>query len=796
MKNWKVLRLGILAALLGVFGWTLYTRGIPGRFGAPPASLQTEFTTEHQWAIRESALDIEEMAAFADRRPSRPLPQTLPVVPWDPAAFLSHAEAAFGDAVSIASSDPGVVDLYPALTALDVPTLVESSKIVSQMLAANMRNPRAHESAALVIGAFALRDAADLLTDVRWALNRMTAHLAVAKALRADDRRSPDDAVATVILLALANQQSRALAELGALGSGTPPEPLNAWIRALNLRITGDWRALPEPAAATRLEKLEFFRARRLAVRRQRAEEHLMLVAEPVAADFSRIAQDSFVGVEDGHQFLMPALAMEIAEAARAYQEFHGRPMPESLAEALNHRAARLMNDGPQVLPWGAWAEFYQRHIAMNVGMVDSYVRHMQGDHDGANAVKRELDARLGDLTLFPLGTLRRTKGSQGTEADQAFVREVIALAAKAPELVPARAWTFVEWRAVYEPIAERMPLGMSWFKPATPAVPFEAGVRQMEELKAHDQLDELLTTAPHDAALLTALAAGDASSPIVKRARGLLEQHHDYDLRALDASLGHVDVEESRMPLRRKACALSSRDCITLASSVLLFAGDESGAAALFEQAFADPFIDALARAQDSNWLATYYYRNGNTDKAIALAEEVARTNSANGYITRGRLYERLGNLDGAEQDFLRNAQGYNDLAGLVGFYYRRVEIDGNSAYGAKWEKWRAEVFPNGLQPEPTTLTGVPQTGVFVNKDSEYSRAAGIRAGDIIVGLDGWRVDNDDQYQAILVFKDDPTVKLAMARGGRLVKIEATSPTRRFGTYLETHPMKGWIKN
>ncbi len=47
--------------------------------------------------------------------------------------------------------------------------------------------------------------------------------------------------------------------------------------------------------------------------------------------------------------------------------------------------------------------------------------------------------------------------------------------------------------------------------------------------------------------------------------------------------------------------------------------------------------------------------------------------------------------------------------------------------------------------------MSGVPQTGVFVNKDSEYSRAAGIRAGDIIVGLDGWRVDNRDQYQAIL---------------------------------------------
>src|SRR5688572_62214 len=131
MQSWKVLRLLILTVLLGGLAWTLYTRGIPGRFGAAPASLQTEYKTEHQWAIRESALDIEEMAAFADRRSPRP-PQTLPDVPWDSDAFVSLAKGSFGDAVAIASSDPGFVDVYPALTALDVPTLVESSKTVSQ----------------------------------------------------------------------------------------------------------------------------------------------------------------------------------------------------------------------------------------------------------------------------------------------------------------------------------------------------------------------------------------------------------------------------------------------------------------------------------------------------------------------------------------------------------------------------------------------------------------------------------------------------------------------------------------
>jgi hypothetical protein len=38
--------------------------------------------------------------------------------------------------------------------------------------------------------------------------------------------------------------------------------------------------------------------------------------------------------------------------------------------------------------------------------------------------------------------------------------------------------------------------------------------------------------------------------------------------------------------------------------------------------------------------------------------------------------------------------------------------------------------------------------------------------------------------------------LNLTVSRGGRLVKIQPKSPTRKFGTELQTHPMKGWIKD
>ena len=143
------------------------------------------------------------------------------------------------------------------------------------------------------IGAFALRDAADVLTDVRWAMNRMTAHLAAAKALRADDHAQPDGAIAHVVLLVLANHQARALVELGSLGTGTPPEPMNAWVRAMQLRITQDWRALPEPARRVASRKTRVLpRAPRDRPAAARRRYSWRWSAKPVAADFMRIAQD------------------------------------------------------------------------------------------------------------------------------------------------------------------------------------------------------------------------------------------------------------------------------------------------------------------------------------------------------------------------------------------------------------------------------------------------------------------------------------------------------------------------
>ena len=247
--------------------------------------------------------------------------------------------------------------------------LFAASDEVSKALKRNMRNPRAHEAAAIVLGAFGLQEAADDFSDHRWVMNRMTAHLAVAAALRGRGApMSVDGQLAAAVLATLANRQAAALETIARMGDAQAGSPKGAWQRALALRISQDWRVLTSPATATRLEKLEYFRARRAILPDRRAGQELQELKETATADFSRILQSSTTSVEDGNQFVANSIVRELSEFARVYQRAFQRPMPAPLPGAINDRAGRLMVSGePKVLSWGAWAEFSQRHLAMAI---------------------------------------------------------------------------------------------------------------------------------------------------------------------------------------------------------------------------------------------------------------------------------------------------------------------------------------------------------------------------------------------------------------------------------------------
>jgi S1-C subfamily serine protease len=115
--------------------------------------------------------------------------------------------------------------------------------------------------------------------------------------------------------------------------------------------------------------------------------------------------------------------------------------------------------------------------------------------------------------------------------------------------------------------------------------------------------------------------------------------------------------------------------------------------------------------------------------------------------------------------------------MAPLAAFLYRRAE---------------REMFRGGIQPMAVEMKTRPATGVFVEKDSYWSRTAGLRAGDIIVGIDGLKVENFEQLDAVLWFKPEAKTYQFTAWRGVLFTVDIPA---NHGMTLKTHPLKGWIE-
>jgi hypothetical protein len=790
----KIALLVVLGVVVGVW----YMRGAPNpfmnRLGAASASVETDYKTEHDWAVREIASDVSEMA---NHRKVENAPVVVEGMPWHPETFVSYAASELGDAGDVAEEDDPA-EQHGALLRMSVDAILKSNTDVSTALKRNLRNPRAHEAAALTLAAFALRESAEGLSNTRWALNRMTAHLAMAQALRnGESSSSIDGQLAEAALLALTHRQTTSASILDGIETDAPE--VLAWQRALRMRLNQNWKLLVEPVTATRLEKLEYFRARRMALRGTRAGQDLTDLKERVAPDFARVAALRSLSVEDGNDFVEDGIEGEIAEAAHVYQQMHGRRLNDSLpADDINARAGRLLSAGdPQVLPWGAWAEFANRHIGMWAMHADNHYRRMLGLPDEADQLKRRLDVRLAHLMMYPVASMGRTKGQRGTEADMSRINEAIDVAVSAPELVSYDYWVFIENGSNYEPVKRGMPKRATWFVPASADVPYDLAHRAEGSIGALKQpdIETLLDEAPNSMSLLSRVAQRHKTNEqLTAKVHELLEPRVAYDMYAIESAVNTARDADDRIALRRQACELSISQCLELADE--LKAKDEAAAAAEYEKAFANPALDPVAMTWSSRWLVYYYERTNQPGKATALARRSAAVGSSPGMQTLALLHEQRGQIDDAFRVFSEAAERYPDCCTppLAAFLYRQGVIEKKPAYLVRWKVIEREVFSltGGLQPMATEMKTRPAHGVFVEEDSYWSRRAGLRAGDIIVGVDGWKVDNVEQLDAVLWFK--PHAKTYQFTAWRGVLLTAEIPTRH-GMTLKTHPLKGWIE-
>jgi tetratricopeptide (TPR) repeat protein len=180
---------------------------------------------------------------------------------------------------------------------------------------------------------------------------------------------------------------------------------------------------------------------------------------------------------------------------------------------------------------------------------------------------------------------------------------------------------------------------------------------------------------------------------------------------------------------------------------------------------------------AYSAEWMVRDYFVRGARAKANVLADRAAEAYSAGGLLTRAHLYDWMGNPRRAEEYYRRVSERYDQSSDLLGFLLRQqrhgIEVD-----SLKWK-----IFPAGVVSVALpTLREPPVYGVEITAVEKIGERAGLRAHDIIVAIDGIRVNNVAQYHAARAMSLEPDIRMTVWRD--LKYTEVSGPLRYGGMW------------
>lgn len=154
--------------------------------------------TPKQWIIRASRQGVKESET----------PIELTGYVWAPDGFVPWCKMMLGGlSEKIPQTETQPDSEYPLRLTNPLPeALTREDKRISEALTSNPLDPTAHEEAALLIGSFAMRQPEGAFADIKAELSAITAHLALADAIRG--KRGACGDLAEAVLCALVGRET------------------------------------------------------------------------------------------------------------------------------------------------------------------------------------------------------------------------------------------------------------------------------------------------------------------------------------------------------------------------------------------------------------------------------------------------------------------------------------------------------------------------------------------------------------------------------------------------------------
>jgi tetratricopeptide (TPR) repeat protein len=716
---------------------------------------------------------------------------------WNPDAYVPFAHEVLQRLRLEGEKGPGSIGGKPLvlLTNPRIEVIQRENERISQWLTAHPLDALAHEQAALLVGSLALRENSGSFWDTRGFCNRAVVHLAFAKALRGEAAASDCGSVAELLVGLLMDTKADCERRIDALAvRAADVHELKPWVTAARLRNRRDYRILPSLTDATLLEKIELFRATGEAAGSTAACNALAEAIKEPLADWTRILLQFDFKVGEGHQFTRAALPFELAEASKIFPALADPKLtPEGLAKHLNQAPGHLVNRSVggsaavDVIDRGTWAMFFQRHLCHAFSRIYYFLAYSWGVPEEAANFRRLVDTRFKSMTLAPLVTVE--------SGDPSWVRSdspaIIALLSAHPEWVTDTIWARLIPKLPIQklPAAKGagLPLMQDWFSPSVPtgtAYCFWSRAAYLPQMQHLTEVEarRFYEIAPWSFGVAQKLLTTRfGPKPDASQCKEVIGRYLEYYQAAMQwhARAVKADPAEYRLVMQR----LAEQDPMYYLTLGQYLADRRMDAAAVeaFESAM-ERKADPIAISNSCEWLVNYYVDHGRTERAIEIAKFAADVYSSRGLDTMGKLMERLDRLSEAEDHYKKLQERYEDGSSLAAFYQRQLLKDPGSVFAARFREIQKGLFPKGVHETALSdFKGPPSAGVLIRQENDLLRRSGLKAMDVIVAIDGKRVETLEQYAFIRGLTASDEMDLIVYSAGKYAQVHAKAPGRRF---------------
>jgi hypothetical protein len=720
---------------------------------------------------------------------------------WSPAVYRGVADelARVSGLHAPAAGESPDTALMARLADGAASTLAREDRDLSGALEKDFTSPELHEKAALLLGAFLLRDHTGHFLEIHAPLCRMTTHLAMARLLRGSGTCGPNGQIAEAMLLSLVEAQVPALDRLEKAGSDDPAVALMA--RALRTRITGDFRPLSQAAHRSGLESSEWFLAMVTRIGTTPAWTKLD-ATQKQTIDFIRIASEYPSSVEIGHEALRLSLVLEMREIQGVYGYTHSDRLAQGgLAKALNEPPRRCLSieaDGQthvRIIGWSQWAWFLQRHLCCAVLGNFEFMHDRWGVPEEAAQFATNCARSLSGLRLYPF-VQRRI--SADVETYRRAVDGTIKVAFATPQLVPCQCWNDLAYNSAVDPGYNPSPSPdlCQWHKynppPGTaynlyPRLFHATLVERPDTLARLAQLHQL---APYNVWIVNAILKMQYSNhPTYEQALALFREMLPYtDYAQVSLAEFAKDQPEQYEKLMLQAAENSPENFYLLYSYFRGRSQDEK--ASQYLERACDSDADSVHVANLAPMRVRYYLKKGNTARARQIADEAGEVYSAIGLEAKGLFLEETGDYDGALGWYAKIEERYNDSGPVVAFCQRYKAKTGSAHFDRELQKRYDALFPKGIEKVSLAdCKGRPKDGVLIKERSYLVKEAGLDRGDIIVAVYGIRVHDFKQYACARRFRDTPELELIVWHGNAYREFKPSPPDHRFQADFGDYP-------